>query len=194
MRQPACSLFHDEHYSPDQRCCSRRAVGMGSLHVPLPGHATCVFLGKSSSGGGRSAFQVPRRPGCRLSTPAASLQRHSSGLHIGAPVHIPFADITVPTPESAVSNQPTSRVGIAHRGSHPWLISGHTAAVIAHLECMPSRQLLIASLQAETAAENWVAPWEGGVWSPLFFVFVGVFLLTNWLIQREEAVPGSREQ
>ena len=59
---------------------------------------------------------------------------------------------------------------------------------------MPSRQLLIASLQAETAAENWVAPWEGGVWSPLFFVFVGVFLLTNWLIQREEAVPGSREQ
>jgi hypothetical protein len=56
------------------------------------------------------------------------------------------------------------------------------------------RKLSIALPQAETAAENWVTPWEGGVWSPLFFVFIVVFFLTNWLIQREEAVPGSREQ
>lgn len=41
--------------------------------------------------------------------------------------------------------------------------------------------------QAETLAEPWVAPWEGGVWNPLFFLCVGLFLLTNWLIQREES-------
>lgn len=89
---------------------------MDPLHVALQRHATCMFPGQSSYGsGGRSASLLPLRPVCRSFRPATSLHSRSTGVHIGVPVHIPFADITVPTPESAVSSKPTSRVGTAHQ-------------------------------------------------------------------------------
>jgi len=49
-------------------------------------------------------------------------------------------------------------------------------------------------LQAETLSEQWVTPWEGGVWSPPFFVCLGLFFVTNWLIERQEAAKPNERQ